>query len=267
MLDLKPLIQNENYLKSSKNAFIADNYYAFSQNVREHRNPACDFRVDLFELSRQYEEETIIYAVNQETLISSIRLEYAIPEELFSQTYQRLKNLPEDNFEIRTKKHIKTIEDNFVDLWGEPTQLIDCLESYLCLTPPTFNNNKVFSNRDDHFSLENLHVDSFYEQRTDKQGKRLKLWRYFLNLGKEDRKSVVGVHHPEMVNCYLDKNYREDHLGKFLEECDYSFPALILNIKGRTSHSIYGFKILATHLLHAPYNKKDDFLSVINTLK
>lgn len=266
MLNVKPLTQEETHLKSSNNAVITNNHYAFSQKVKEHRAPACDYRVDLFELSNKMEEEQIIYSVDHETMLSSIKIKYDIPEELFSVTYKRLKNLPEDNFEIRPKNHIKTIEDNFVDLWGEPTQLMECLENYLYVTRPSFNNNKVFSNREDHFTLENLHVDSFYEQRTDEKGNRLKLWRYFLNLGKEDRKVVVGVHHPEMVNYYLDKNYREDHLGKFLKRCNYCFPALLLNMKGRTSDSIYGFKILATHLLHAPYNKKDDFLSIINTL-
>lgn len=262
MINFLPLLQKDRCLLSSDTAFIAENTFSFSKKVLA----PTEFSVPLFELTGSSEDERPAFSVDGEDLISYVVVNHEIPNDLFSMTYHRLINLPGNHFEIRTQDHIVTEEGNFRDQWGEPTLLINELEKGLPVVKPFFNNNKVFSNREDHFSLENLHVDLFLEHGTDEQGSRPKIWRYFLNLSYDDRQLVVCLHHPKMVDVYFGLDDRHDNLKVFIEEMNEVIPGLLLNIKGRKSHRIYGYKILATHLLHAPYNKKRDFMAIINTM-
>lgn len=268
---LKLLKERENNLNSTKNAKIANNKFLFQKNDIINEDSSIPFNINVYQINEQYKKEKIIFSVNNKVFIKTFKINMPIEldNDLLKRVYNRIKSLPNDWYEIFPVDHNVNRGFHFPDPWGETTKLLNLLEKEIKPVKPKFNHNKVSSKKFDKFNLNNMHIDSFEGMRYNSKGKRLKIWRYFINLGKMERTTFFSPLNPKMLDRLVPIDYNKNLFDSLILEAEREIPCVIIKIPGRDlkNKKIYGIKICTTHLLHSEYGAKDDFLAIINSLR
>ena len=276
--EIKVVIPRENSLHSSKCAHIAPNAFLEERIIRDNEDCSLPFRVKVYILLNQCTSPEIILRINNELLVSSMSIPYVLTDSLIEKVYSQLKRLPNDSYEIWPSSHEAKLGSHLVDPTGDVTELLAAIEHEIAIVKPLLNHNKVSSRKRDKFSLNEMHVDSFEGMRLNKDGKRIKVWRYFMNLGDTPRTTALAILNPlsvdslipvEFKNKQLDElKYRPNLLDDLVIAAGMELPYLIITTppKDKEKKRIYGVKICTTHMLHGEYGLKDDFVAFINSL-
>lgn len=93
---------------------------------------------------------------------------------------------------------------------------------------PRENHNKLASKSFNRFALDELHIDSFVGMERDKEGKKLRIWRTFYNLGNKHRTTIVGVHNPDFVDDFTQEKISQSYLPILAKKLNFTIPSLLL---------------------------------------
>jgi len=254
-------------IRSNRLIFVPTNKFERLIPVAKNEDCSIPFNLAIFELADPNFRNHIV-SCRGSNIISSTSTFYTIEEGKFDQAYNRLKELPNDWFEIWADNHNVNEGFHFPDRWGEPTEILEHLSMNLDVMPPKVNHNKLSSKQVDKFSCDEMHLDSFEGMRKDDFGRRQRIFRHFLNLGNKPRTTLVAVHDTDLVDRYVGSDYRPDYLNPIIQANRCVLPVLKLTLPPRdpVTKQVFGYKILTTHLVHGEYGERDDFLAIVNSL-
>lgn len=274
------------YIEHGEGAFLAPDTlmigakHAFNKvvtqnddNVSPHHIDSIALNVPLtikaYEIAKPLKPGDLVLSFQRIPLIRYISIKPDIDDVAVQAAYERLKALPEGRNEIWPSDHNVNEGYHIADPWGEPTAVLNALEAQLDVIRPPENHNKLASKPYDKFALDELHIDSFVGMERDDEGKKLKIWRTFLNLGDTDRTTLIGIHDPNYVDQLSQEELEHSYVSKLSKELDHELPAFVLSIPPRDKETgeVFGYEILTTNLLHGEYGHKDDYIAIINSLK
>ena len=217
----------------------------------------------------------VLLKLEGEELVAAFSASFEGVAELRHDVLTELGNLPEPCYEIWHRDHPVSSDHHIPDRWGATTRLLDLLRTRVRISPAPRNHDKVSSRREDRFGRNHMHVDSFYGMRTDAQGRRLKLDRYFFNLGTTTRDVLVAPLSPGGLDALVPKDYVPDAgrevrpwLAPLMDAVAWDIPLVCFRTPppDLARGIVYGLKIRATHALHGEYGARGDFLAIVNSM-
>jgi hypothetical protein len=265
-------MSNDTYTLNLRPAFN-QTIYRNDDNVSPHHVEATilpmPVTIEVYEIDKIPTAGEIILSYKGIPLIRYVSIKPEISDNIIEEAYQRLKSLPVGRNEIWPEDHNVHEGYHIADPWGEATLLLSSLEKEMDVLRPPENHNKLASKSFNRFALDELHIDSFVGMERDKDGKKLRIWRTFYNLGNKHRTTIVGVHNPDFVDHFTQEQISHSYLPTLAKELNFIIPSLLLSIPPRNTETgeIFGFEILTTNLLHGEYGPKDDYIAIINSLK
>lgn len=266
MIPLLPFRREGSRLFPEGRAFIAANRLMERRLILSAEDMSNPWTAEIYDLAEAAQEDQVLLQFDDEVDVSRCSFEVALPPELLGRVRARLRDLPGDRYEIFPVDHNVNEGFHFPDPWGEASELLQRLERVTRAVRPPVNHNKVSSRKRDRYDLQELHVDSFEGMRLT-NGRRTKIWRYFINLGEQERLTTVVPFHPIALDNLLSTAYHPGYLDRVLQEAGGNIPVLVLSTPRRESHRVHALKLCTTHLLHGEYGQRGDFLAIINSLE
>jgi hypothetical protein len=269
MVDLKLLRDEGGELAGAPGNFIALNKFVERRTIENAEDVSAPFDVSIYRLDSYVNDDIprLLLSLLGEPQITALRVECDVGDDLVAAVRRRIGELPNDWYEIFPADHNVTEGFHFPDPWGETTELLSRLASLVAVTEPPVNHNKVSSKRRDKFGLNELHLDSFEGMRRDENGRRLRIWRYFFNLGENERLTAVVPLNPALVDELIPLDYKPNLLDELVDAAERDLPVVLVPTPGRVGKSISGLKLLTTHMVHGEYGSKGDLLAIVNSLE
>ena len=105
--------------------------------------------------------------------------------------------------------------------------------------------------------------------RTDSEGNRQVVDRYFINLRDTEREFLVAPFDPSLVDRLAPMEYQENYLQAMFNEAEFEIPLVKFKMPAAKVGDgvFYAYKVRATHALHGEFGPCNDILAVINTLE
>lgn len=155
---------------------------------------------------------------------------------------------------------------------GPVTTILNRLNTLLVadgrrIAPPPFNHDKISAKKHPVTTANGIHLDSFEGMRTDDEGRRRKIWRYFFNLSTNPRFTLIAPVDPEDMDI-VPITYSPTFLDPLFDGLDRHVDMLKVELPGAdySAGTLHGFKTTTTHLPHAEYGPVGDTLAVIDSL-
>jgi hypothetical protein len=266
-------------LRATNGNFVVPNHLTEVQVVEDHEDTThspVEFRI--FDIST---EDGLVLASNGVTLIERYTLNVEDPKtlaNLVKMSEQALRLLRPDCYEIWGAGHnVNDYESGGFhcadDEDGPVNMLLTSLRDELVaaghpVTPTPYNHDKVSVKKQPVTRVTGTHVDSFEGMRVGQDGKRLKIYRHFLNMSLNPRYTLLAPLHPDDVSSVVPLEYSESFLDPLFEAVDDRMHMLRVGLRPADYKRgiIQGFKTTTTHLPHAEYGLPGDTLAVIDTL-
>lgn len=245
---------------------IAANRFVERQHVDRMDDASLGFEAPIYAIEPAQQAGEILLDAAGEALATSVAIRASLDPALLGAVRRRLHELPGDWHEIFPSDHNVNRGFHFPDPWGEASALLDELESALDVTRPPVNHNKVSSKKEPRYRLDELHIDSFEGMRTDDNGRRRRVWRYFLNLGNKPRRTALVPLNPRLVDDLVPINHQPEMFDDLLMAAGGILPVALITIPPLRDDLISGAKICTTHMLHGEYGPADDLLAIVNSL-
>lgn len=242
---------------------------SYVKTIAVDQNEDCTlpFALHMFEFD-QRDWDNHIVSCRGVNVLEPTMVRHGLSEALFDKARDRVQSLKNDWFEIWPADHNVNEGFHFPDPWGEVTEILKHLEARMDTTKPPVNHNKISSRRSNKFGCDELHLDSFEGMRVDAHGHRQRVFRHFLNLGTTPRTTLVAVNDIDFVDRHIGHAYKPDYLDPIISACGQHLPIIKLTLPPRDpeTNTIYGYKLLTTHLVHGEYGEKGDLLAIVNSM-
>lgn len=276
-MNLKVLEERDGALCSTQNAYISANSFLEKKIIVNNGNiSTIPIQATIYRIAHNYENQSAILEINSEVLVSSVVVPNDLNHNLAHELRMRINQLPHGEYELWSQNNKSKLGNYSIDIWGETTKLLTYFEEQVQVKKPMYDFNKITSKKIDSFNMDDLHLDSFEGMRLDQNGNRIKVWRYFFNLGNKGRPTVFCPLNPVSVDLLIpvefkDKEideleYRSDLLDDLILSAGKSLPYCIIYIPPSDKSRIYGIKMCTTHMLHTEYGPKNDLIAIVNSL-
>jgi len=237
--------------------------------VAESTTCRLPFTVDLHGFEAPFADLGVCFSLGERRLIETVACECELPEDLTDKVLTQIENLEGERYELWPADHNLNEGHHFPDPWGDASFLLATLERSLPIVRPPVNHNKISSRKQARLGCDGFHIDAFKGMQINEEGKRTRIWRYFMNLADQPRTAIVCLHDPELVDRHVPLLLSPGYLTGLIAACEGRLRAVVLETppRDRRRNLIHGFKILTTHLLHCEYGPKGDLLAVVNSLR
>lgn len=263
--NLRALREEHHRLNATGNDYIAPNLHTGQRTISAPEDASEPLTVALYEAETTDAAEVL--RIGGHPWITRHTVTVPLDPALLETVRGQISALPHEWYEIFPADHNVHHGFHVPDPCGETTELLTQLASSIpnVATPPV-NHNKISSRRTDKYDLNEIHVDSFEGMRTT-EGRRTKVWRYFLNLSEDVRWTAIVPFSPAVLDSLLPVEYCDNYLDAAYKAAGWHLPLLLIPTPARRGSTVHGLKLCPTHFLHAEYGAAGDLLAVVNSLQ
>ena len=260
--------------------FIADNKFSFKKVIEGQENTTYkEISTNVFTLiENEFKNQTPIFIANNVCLVKIIKIkvnDLPLLKEKAPIIKKQITNLERGLYEIWSVNH--NVNDyldggnHIPDQHGHVTSVLEMLKKAIIesgeeVIDTPVNHNKISMRKKSTFNLNETHLDSFEGMRLDDKGDRKEIWRYLINIGKEDR-TTSFCPYPLDIHKLIPTEFSKDLFDKLFKKLNLTLTHVIVNLPAMNldTGEGYAIKYLATHLLHSEYGDKNDTLAIINS--